>query len=153
MSTPEVHDAEGKGDEKNAALNHGVVAHFNGTDHEAAKTGNGKDDFREHRATEQDTELDTRDGHDRDKRVGQGMLADDHAFHLPFCAGRADVVLAHDFQHAGAGHAGDDGDRLQRQGKGGHDHGLDGVEARGREQIQFDREKKNEKKTQPEDGH
>src|SRR3984957_6603002 len=99
------------GDEQNAALKRWIVAPANGIDEPMADAWPGEDRLCQHGARHQARDRKADHRHHRQKRVAQGVNADDPAGRQPFGARGAHVILAQDFEHRGASHAGDDGER------------------------------------------
>ena len=69
----------------------------------------------EHRAAEQQAEVEAEDGEDRRQRAAQAVLDHDRALAQALRPGRADVVLVHGLQHARAGEPGVLGGEEQRE--------------------------------------
>src|SRR3712207_2845596 len=117
----EVHQHEKRRPVEDYALDHGVVAADYRLVGDLPDPRPGEDRLRDDRPAHQEAYLepDNRDG--RQHGVPQGVLEDHQPRDDPLGAGRADVVLPHHLQHAGAGHPRDDRHRYGPQGEGWHD--------------------------------
>src|SRR6056297_2362692 len=109
------------GGHQNRALHDGEVARHDGVEDQLADAGSGEDDLGEdgrgdHAAK---AHADQRDGgQDGDAQ----RVAEDHPLWMqPEGAGRADIVLAHHFEHRGPNHAREITDPAQPNGKGRKD--------------------------------
>ncbi len=71
----------------------------------------GEDRLRQHRPGHQARNREADHRHHGQERIAQGVNADDAGRRQPLGARGAHVILAQDFEHRGAGHAGDDGER------------------------------------------
>ena len=96
-----------------------VVARVERVDNDLAEAWTGKDDFRQHRVTDQHTQIEADDGYDRDQHIAQRMTPDDEPGRHAFGSRGADVVFAQRVQHARAGDAGDVGDHDDAEIDGG----------------------------------
>src|SRR4051794_19381559 len=72
----EVDDDEDRRDQQRRRLDHRVVALLDRMEQGVADAGKPEDDLGDRGAADQDTDLETDDGHDRDERVPKRMLAD-----------------------------------------------------------------------------
>src|SRR5580693_7565191 len=99
------------GDEQHAALQRRIIAPADRIDKPMADARPREDRLGQHRPGHQAGNREADDSHDRQERVAQGVNADDPRRGEPLGARSPDVILAQDFEHRGASHSRDDGER------------------------------------------
>jgi len=104
----EVHDDEDAGHEHGGGADGLEIALADAVDEVGAEALPGEDGLGDDRAAEKRAGLQADDGDDGDEGVAN-LVAEDAAATESFGARGAHVVLALDLEHAGAGHAHDEG--------------------------------------------
>src|SRR6185312_8857289 len=107
----EIDQDDHSGDEQDAALERRIVAPADRLDEPMADPWPGEDGLGQHRSGHQARNREADHSHHRQERIAQGMNADDPRRLEPLRPRRAHVILAQDFEHRGAGHAGDHSER------------------------------------------
>ena len=99
--------------------------------------GDGKQRLSDQRASKEAGQRAADECHERDERVAEGVVIDDLVLGKALGAGGADVILAHNFQQAGAHQAGQVADGIAAHGDDGQDVALPAVQAEGRQYVQL----------------
>src|SRR5262245_53997925 len=94
----QIDEDEAGRDEEDETLNEIEVTARGGVDKELADAVDVEHLLGHHQAADQERELKTDDGDDRQQGVAQGMPTHDQPGPYPFGPGGADVVLTHDFE-------------------------------------------------------
>src|SRR5688572_22867366 len=114
----QVHEHEEQGAVEDYALDHGVVPAVDGLVGDLAHPRPGEDRLGDERPAHQEADLEPDHRDRRQHSVPQGVLEDHPPRYHPLGAGRPDVVLVHDLEHAAPRHA-----RHHRHRDGPEGHG------------------------------
>ena len=93
------------GEKQVGSLDHRVVTALQGIQHETPEPRQGKDVLHDHRASDQDRQLQANQGHHRDEGIFEGVPDNHDLLPEPLGPGGADIILPQHLQHHGAHHA------------------------------------------------
>src|SRR5712692_8049498 len=157
----EVDEHEARGDEEHAALDEGIVARLDRAHHHGAEPRPGEDRLCQDGSAQEKAHLKPQHRDDGIDRVLEHVPRDDGALGQALGAGRADIVLADDLEHARAREPRQRGGRGGAEGHRGQDEMPQHIghaaaigrahPARG-EPAELEREQQDEHDPRPEDG-
>ena len=130
MSTIRLTKTNDEREEQDPALEHRVVAVEDRVAEPRAHPGEGEHRLGQHRAREQQPDLEADDRRHRQQRVPQDVAAVDGARRQSLRARRAHVVLVLHVEHGGAGDARDDRERDRAERDRGQDQVLEDIPER-----------------------
>ncbi len=153
MSTAKFTRTTIEGEDEHAGLDDGEVELADGAHDETAHPGHREDRLGDDGAAQEQPELEAGDRDEGQRRVDEGVAADDEPLGDALGPRGAHVVEVDHLQHARADDAEEERGREGGQGERGHDEGGPALPAGDGKDAELDREEQDEHDARPEHGH